>query len=148
MKPSDLIITGEKAEQALNQLQSATSLNLRRDDNGKITATGTANTPADQKLLEAINDTKVTVAINATSSNYTGPDIISSAGRWFAGGAFGGNKVTDNGNAVVAAQTINPDHFDVMATVSGQAAGVSVMHEALEAFIGAQDNPGTNASNI
>jgi hypothetical protein len=51
MDAKDVHINGDKAAQALKQVQSKTSLKVTRDDKtGKLSATGTAKTALDQKL--------------------------------------------------------------------------------------------------
>lgn len=137
-KASDVIITGDKKDEAFAQLKKSTNLKLTMDENGKVTATGKATTNADKALQNATTDTKVTVNVNATSSNYT------KGGNWFAGGAFGGSEVKKDGK-VEATQTVNPDHTKKMEDLSGVPTGVSVLHEILEAYQGAKDNPGTSA---
>jgi RHS repeat-associated protein len=133
---NDVIINGDKAKDALKQLQKATSLKLSRDETtGKVTATGTAKTDADKKLQAAITDAKVVVNVNATSSNYT------SDGKFFVGGSFGGSEVKDD--KTVATQTVNPDQTKQIDNFYDVKEGVSVEHEVLEAYVGATDHPGT-----
>lgn len=138
MAPTDVIITGDKSKETFKQLQQSTSLKLKMDDNGKVTATGTAKTDADKKLQEAITDANVTVQVNGTSSNFT------EDGKWFVGGAFGGSKVGEDGK-VVATQTVNPDQTKKIDEFYEAPKGASVMHEVLEAYIGAKDSPGSGA---
>lgn len=133
-------INGDKATEATSQLQKSTSLTITRDEKtGKLSATGEAKTEADKKLKAAIDDTKVTVKVNATSSNYT------ENGKWFVGGAFGGSTKNEDGT-VTANQTVNPDHTQKIDEFYKAPEGVSVMHEVLEAYIGAKDNPGNGAA--
>jgi RHS repeat-associated protein len=119
MQGVDVIITGDKAKEAFKQLQASTSLKLSMDDNGKVTATGKTKTDADKKLQEATTDASVEVQLNATSSNYT------------------------KDGKTVASQTVNPDQTEKIDKFYGTAKGVSVLHEVLEAFIGAKDSPGS-----
>ena len=134
----DVIITGDKAKEAFKQLQQSTSLKLSKDETGKVTATGKAKTEADKKLQEAITDVSVKVQVNATSSNY------SDNGKWFVGGAFGGSEVQKDGTTV-ATQTVNPEHTKQIDELNDASKGSSVLHEVLEAFIGAKDSPGAKA---
>jgi len=132
-------INGDKAKEATAQLQKSTNLTITRDEKtGQLSAAGEAKTDADKKLQEAINDKNVDVKVDATSSNYT------KDGNWFVGGAFGGSVKKDDGT-VVANQTINPDHTKEIDKMNEMPKGTSVLHEVLEAFNGAKDNPGTKA---
>jgi RHS repeat-associated protein len=135
----EVYITGNKANEATDQLKKSTSLNITRDDKtGKLTATGVAKTDADKTLLSAIKDKSVVVQVNATSSNYTGE------GKWFAGGAFGGSKVNPDGKTYTS-QTVNPEQTKKIDNFYGAALGVSVLHEVLESYIGGTDSPGIGA---
>lgn len=138
MKADDVIITGNKAQEAFNQLNASTSLKLKMDDNGKVTASGKAKTDADKILLEAINSTSVEVNINATSSNFT------DAGNWYVGGAFGGSTVDGNGK-VITDQTVNPEMTQKIDEFYGVQKGVSVLHEVIESYIGGKESPGIGA---
>ena len=104
------------------------------DNEGKITAKGTAKTDADKKLQQAVNDKNITVNINATSSNYTNKR------HWFIGGAFGGSTIK-NGK-VITSQTVNPDITKKIDNFYGFSSGVSMLHEAIESYIGGKDHPG------
>jgi RHS repeat-associated protein len=136
--PFDVIITGDKQKQVFKQLNQSTSLDLSIDDNGKVSATGTANTQADQDLLTAINDNSVVVNVDATKDNYT------AGGNWFVGGAFGGSTVDANG-VTQTTQTVNPKHTKTIDKFYGSEKGVTVMHEVLESYFGGRDNPGNGA---
>ena len=134
----EVYITGNESDAATKQLQSSTSLTLKKDENtGKISATGEAKTDADKKLLTAINDPNVAVNVNATSSNYT------ENGNWFAGGAFGGSIVTDG--KTNATQTVNPGGTEAIDKINEMPKGTSMLHEVLESYIGAKEAPGTQA---
>jgi len=130
----DVIIKGNKSKEVFNQLNASTSLKLKIDDNGKVTAKGRAKTDADKTLLEAINSTTVEVNINATDSNFT------SDGKWFVGGAFGGSKVK-NGKTITN-QTVNPEQAKKIDNFYGVEKGVTVLHEVLESYFGGKDSPG------
>ncbi|HEY5750649.1 MAG TPA: RHS repeat-associated core domain-containing protein [Chryseolinea sp.] len=134
----DVVIGGDKKDDVFKQLQKSTSLKLSMDGNGKVTATGKAKTDADKKLMAATTDKKVVVKVNATSSNY------SQNGKWFAGGAFGGSEVKEDGK-VEAKQTVNPGHTEKIDEMTNAPKGTSVLHEVLEAYIGATDSPGSGA---
>ena len=56
MSADDVIIQGENAKKVFKQLNSSTSLRLKRDKKtGRISAKGKAKTDKDKALLEAIN---------------------------------------------------------------------------------------------
>lgn len=134
----DVIITGDKSQEAFNQLQSSTSLKLKMDGNGKVTASGKAKTDADKKLLEATTDANVVVQVNATSSNFT------ESGHWYIGGAYGGSTVGADGKTYTT-QTVNPEMTGKIDEFYGMKNGVSVMHEVIESYIGGVESPGVGA---
>jgi RHS repeat-associated protein len=132
-------VNGDKAKEATSQLQKSTSLTITRDEKtGKLSETGEAKTAADKKLKAAIDDPKVVVKINATSKNFD------KDGAMVIGGRFDGSTKNSDGT-VTANQTVNPDQQKTLDNVTGRGAGVGVLHETLEAYIGAKDNPGTSA---
>jgi len=142
MGVNDVIIRGDKAKEAFEQLQQSTSLKLKMDDNGKVTATGKVQTDADKALQTAVNDKENIVVVDATSSNYT------KDGNWFVGGAFGGSDLMfggKNDGKAVATQTVNPDQTKKIDEFYGAPKGTSIMHEILEGYIGAKDSPGSGA---
>ncbi|MBK7336666.1 MAG: RHS repeat-associated core domain-containing protein [Saprospirales bacterium] len=68
---NDVIIGGDQAEQAVAELNKSTSLKITRNSvTGKLFAAGNANSPAEVKLLAAINDKTNHVMLNATSSYF------------------------------------------------------------------------------
>ena len=95
-------INGDKSKEALKQVQDNTSLkSLVTIKPGSFQQLVKQKRMQIRKLLAAINDTKVKVNINATSSNST------SNGNYFVGGAFGGSTVNKDGT-VSTSQTVNP----------------------------------------
>ncbi len=136
LAPNDVIITGKKAKEAFKQLNSSTSLRLKMDSKGNVTAKGKAKTNADVALLEAINSTTVEVNLKATSDNFT------DSGHWFVGGAFEGSETKDG--KTIANQTVNPDMTETIDQFYNTDSGVSLLHEVLEAYIGGKESPGTN----
>jgi RHS repeat-associated protein len=141
MAPTDVFITGDKAKDVFKQLQQSTSLKLTRDEEtGKVTATGKAKTHADEKLLAATTDASVEVKIDATTSP-TDPN-----GSWFAGGAFGGSEVKDG--KTVANQSVDPEQTKEIDKMYEMPKGTSVLHEVLEAFIGAKNSPGAKSTTF
>ena len=138
MGVNDVHINGDKSKEAFKQLQQSTSLKLTRDEEtGKVTATGEAKTDADKKLQAATTDANVDVRIDATTSS-TDPN-----GKWFVGGAFGGSEVKDG--KTVANQKVDPAQTKELDKMYEMPKGTAVLHEVLEAFIGAKNSPGTTA---
>ena len=143
MGVNDVIITGDKAKMAFKQLQASTNYKLTRDKStGKVTAgelkKGTTATRADTKLREATRDANVTVNVNTTDSNYL------PSGDWFVGGAYGGSVQNTDGT-VTATQTVNPEMTGKLDKFYGMQNGVTMLHEVIESFIGAEDSPGVGA---
>jgi len=152
----DLVITGDEADKAVAQMQSATTMTLTRDPNtGKVTAAGEAKTENDKKLLSVINSTEITVNVDATNSS-----TFEFNGQTYGtrrGGAFLGNTVTNSTvttefqtgikpfemssftydiTTVNAYQFVNPnmlEDFDIFAGTPGNA----MLHEVTEAYSGA-----------
>ncbi|MDM1044965.1 type IV secretion protein Rhs [Myroides sp. 1354] len=132
----EVIIKGEKKQEAFEQLKASTKLNLTMDANGKV---GTDNTKAksksDKKLLEAINSTNVQVNVNATDSNYN------SSGRWIVGGSYEGSEVDESG-VVQTMQTVNPSQTDKIDGFYKMKKGTTMKHEVLESYLGGIRSPG------
>ena len=139
MSVDDVIITGAMKDKAFQQLQASTSLTLTMDKGGKVTATGQATTPSDQKLQEATTDKSVTVVLNATKENTV---VTSNGVKTFDGDAFMGSTVNAD-KTVTANQTINPTSAEKIDTVSGQPAGTVAKHAVMEAYIGAKTDAGS-----
>ena len=161
----ELVITGDKADKAVAQMQSATTMTLTRDPNtGKVTATGEAKTENDKKLLSVINSTEITVNVEATNSS-----TFEFNGQTYGtrgGGAFLGNSVTNSTvtnefqtgikpfemssftydiTTVDAYQFVNPnmlEDFDIFAGTPGNA----MLHEVTEAYSGALISQKTGVS--
>jgi len=137
MAPDEVIITGGQSQQALQELQKSVQgqLNLAMDQNGKVSytqvGTGTLSNDA-QQLVNAVNDSSITVNVSATSNTVT------STGNLYIGGAFMGNTVTTSatGNTVSANQEINPGVLGTMSTYYNQP-GADTLHEVTEAYQGA-----------
>jgi RHS repeat-associated protein len=138
---ADIHITGEAAEQATEQLDASTSLNIIRDSKiGKISATGEARNENDELLLEAINNPDIDVQVNA--SNESNENIF--------GGGFMGNEITKedaenyqtNGcpsiKKVVSKQLVNPNELSFIDKVGDtDGSGKAMLHEITESYIGA-----------
>ncbi|TCN60147.1 RHS repeat-associated core domain-containing protein [Flavobacterium circumlabens] len=139
MAPNDVIVNGENADKFVKQLSAGTSLTISRDEKtGKLKAEGTAETGADETLLKAINDDKITINIDATKANQIDEGFI-------VGGAFLGNTVNDDGTKT-AKQVVNPDQTEVLEKLAEAPIGTIAMHETIEAYQGARFAPGAKAS--
>jgi hypothetical protein len=136
-----VVITGDAADKATEQLNSSTSLKITKADDGTLKADGKAETKADKALLTAINDENVTVNVNATSSN---TNVINGEEKDLIIGSFGGNTVNDDGT-VTAETTVNPNQTEIAGEFYGVEAGTYVAHEISESFNAAVDFPGTQA---
>ena len=131
----EIRLAGNATKETFKQLNSSTSLKLSIKD-GVISAKGNAKTNADRMLLSAIQDKNVIVGINTTNSNYT------EQGNWFVGGAFGGNKVGEDGKTYTD-QTINPIMAKNIDNFYDLGNGVTTLHEVLESYIGGVESPGS-----
>ena len=68
----EVFITGPDADKATAALNKKSNLNITRDaETGKLSATGTAETDADKKLLEAITNKKTSVTLNTVKRTNT-----------------------------------------------------------------------------
>lgn len=130
----EVIINGDLADKAVEQLNTASSLGVTRGEGGKL-HTSTLDTKqynnlsaVDQKLYDAITSTDVSVKIDATSKNFTSDHTM------IIGGHFEGNTKNSDGT-VTANQTINPNQMDVIDQLTQRGAGVGTVHETLEAYI-------------
>ncbi len=131
----DIIVKGKLAQKYVDQLDSSSSLKITRDEKtGKLSATGEAKTEHDQQLLNAINDPKITVNINATDKNKKN-------GKFIFGDSFDGSSKKKN-DLVVAKQTINPNQAEVIEEFAGMDKGSVAKHGTLESYFGAQQSPG------
>jgi len=128
----ELYIRGSEAEAATAELQKSTSLTLTRDEKtGKVSATGTAETKEDKKLLKVINSTSVAVGISAESTTTTDSQQL------YVGGAFSGNALNgeDGDYSVSAKQEVNPGVLEKASTANGKP-GADMLHEVTEAYEG------------
>ncbi len=138
MAPEDVIIKGTEKQAAFKELQSSVSseLTLSMDKSGKVSYTqnGTGKLSKDaQQLTSAIDDSSVTVNVNAENTTTT------AAGDLYIGGAFSGNTVAKDasGNTTVTAeQEINPGVLNKASTGNGKP-GADILHEVTEAYQGA-----------
>lgn len=140
LAPENVIINGVNADKATADLNASTSLNITRDEKtGKLSATGEAKTEADIELQNAINDTEITVEVNAVDGFRTKDGVP------FIGGSFDGSVVNKDGT-ITASQTVNPDTLETIDTVSGSDKGAGVKHDVLESYEGSKHNRDTGGS--
>ena len=145
MKGEDVILHGALKQEALDQLQASVQgqLNLSMDSKGKVTATaveGAELSEASQTLMAATTDTNIDVHLFTTDSFST-----PSSGSAFVGGAFQGSKVRENGT-IDAVNLVNPTVLGEMDSFFERDGGVGMLHEAIEAYKGAQLSPGSPPS--
>lgn len=133
MSVDDVVITGNKKEETLQQLNKGSELTFTIDDNGKVNAAQNFTGPltqADTELLSATTDSSYTVSINSTdgfvSTDGTGAMMTSL-------GAFDGSVKNADGT-MTANQTVNPDFAVAVDNHVGRQEGVGVVHETLEAI--------------
>ncbi len=121
----------------LSQLRASTSLTIEYDVKAnRIKVFGTPTNDADKKLLEASMSDIVDVNIYLTDKSYftsrSGIDIP------LLGGSFEGSQT--EGNCTITTQWVNPNHMKAISEADISKNGV--LHETLESYIGAIDNPG------
>lgn len=154
----EVYITGSEADAATKQLNASSSLNISRDaKTGKVSATGTAATKNDEKLLEAINSKVVTVNITADNSKTLSDG--KGGKNLMVGGAFGGNTVstktetstidmgfedavgnitfdiTTTTTTASTKQNVNPKVLGAMDKANGNS-GQGMLHETIESYNG------------
>lgn len=133
MSVDDVVITGNKKEETLAQLNKGSELTFTMDENGKVSASQDFVGPlteADAELQSATTDSSFTASINSTdgfvSTDGTGA-MMSSLG------AFDGSVKNADGT-MTANQTVNPDFGAKVDNHVGRPEGVGVVHETLEAI--------------
>lgn len=142
MEAETVIVTGDAAKQATQDLNNSSSLNITMDKDGKLSATGNAETKADKELLKAINDKNITVNVNATYSN----SVTNSIGETkdLLIGAFQGSTVNPDGT-VDAHTSVNPNQTTIAGAFYEADSGTYIAHEILESYNAAKDSPGTQS---
>ncbi len=132
----EVIIKGEKKQEAFEQLQASTKLNLTMDANGKVdTNDKRGGSKSDKKLFDAIKSPTIQVDVNATDSNYY------SETKAMLGGVYEGSTIDESGK-VIANQTVNPRQMGDIDEFYNMPKGTTAKHEILEAYIGADKSPG------
>lgn len=146
MQSEDVIIKGNKSQEALQQLQAATQgqLNLSMDSNGKVTATqveGSTLSQGASELLAATTDNSITVNVSATDNDFTsdgaGPLFGYFAGNKSSNSPIDGSLVGSPGQKTVASQEVNADATRNYSKADGNP-GQSMLHEVTEAYRGAR----------
>ena len=153
MGPTDVFILGADAKKAFNELQKATNLKLKMDDQtGQITIIGgTAKTTRDENLKTAITDSKREVDVFTTKDNQVNSPHYSTSiiGSAIVVDAWGGGTVVKDGteNIAVNEQIINMDMAKLDGKVGANSPGQNVFHAVMEGYFSAADYPGANPDN-
>jgi|688.fasta_scaffold03698_5 hypothetical protein len=141
----DVYIYGPDADKAVTALNNSSSLGISRDaSSGKLSASGKASNPAEQKLVEAINDNSIDVNL-ITKSEGTFDSKDGTKANPLLPGGFEGSEVINV--RTVATQFINIDAAKNVAGIIGETTGATITHEINEAYIGGKINPGGNYDN-
>ncbi len=148
----EVFIFGKDAEKAVNALKTSTSLQLIYNiETGQIMATGLPKNPADAKLLEAINNPNIRVELYTTKATKAPNGDIMLGGSYEVSvkRLITGDDKFQTKEIVVTKQLINMDQLEKIGNSKIPGAGTTgenVLHEALESYIGGQDNPGEGYS--
>jgi RHS repeat-associated protein len=139
MSPFDVVINGDLASKAVDQLNSSVEgqLTITRDEgSGQLSYERTGEGPLTkdaQQLVNAIDDRSVIVNVDANSSN-----VSTVTGESIFGGEFQGSTTTTDafGNSVTETkQQINPNQAEVIDRVTGEPGKVT-QHEVVESYLG------------
>jgi RHS repeat-associated protein len=134
---NEVYIHGSQAEDILNYLQKQMPyLNLNLD-NGKLIYSGNGMNEREQKLIEAINS-DIKVNLFSSDENYYFDE--NNKMRSIIIGAYGGSSY-DKYGILNANQYINLNHAKTSNEVGGWTESEIVLHEILEAYIGATNYP-------
>ena len=130
MAPTDVIITGNKSNEAFQQLKTSVNgqLNLSMDNNGKVTATQVEGSNLSQgasDLLTATTDTNITVNVSATDNDFLSDNSAPNMGQF-----MGAEKVNGHTNT---RQEINPEALGAMDVINGKN-GQTTLHEVTESY--------------
>jgi RHS repeat-associated protein len=120
----EVYIIGNQYIEAFYSLQKSTSLKLSINDEGKILAEGKAQNRNDEKLLKAINSSKVKVVIYADNSNDENP----------YGGAYMGSSYSKESGKVESCNHINMELLSKLETDSEAPSGSGILHEITEGY--------------
>ncbi|MGC4041923.1 MAG: hypothetical protein QM710_14360 [Flavobacterium sp.] len=133
MAPEDnIVITGDKKEETLQQLNKGSELTFTMDNNGTVSATQNFVGPltqADNELMNATTDSSYTASLNSTDGFKT----MDGTNTYLTSlGSFDGSVQNADGT-MTANQTVNPDFGARVDNHVGRQEGVGVVHETLEA---------------
>lgn len=148
MQNKDVIITGSEKDKAFEQLQASVQgqLNLSMDKKGKVTASkieGAEQTDASNLLFHAANVDKEHIVTLQTDSDLR-MDSSGDGSVQHQGGAYAGSYQYEG--KVYAKNVVNPDFLGKLDTMMEKAKGISILHEALEGYIGSVLSPGSPAA--
>ncbi|WP_332454813.1 DUF6443 domain-containing protein [Chryseobacterium aquaticum] len=138
----DVIITGNRSQEALNELQASVKgeLELTIDNAGKVSAVQISDKKLSQgasDLLLATVDRGTIVNVSATDDDFTSDN---SAPRL---GSFMGNKFTNTEKTTISTnQDINPDALHKMDIINKDP-GKSTLHETTESYLGGKISQST-----
>jgi len=140
----EVYIIGPDAEVAANQLNEATSLDIKWDPNTcKLTATGEPLNAAEEKLLEAINSAEIDVILETTKARILDSQKDGEKNIMLIPAMYeGSTDLRKEVGKVIANQIVNADISSKLAEVRGESPGEALIHEINEAFIGAKLFPG------
>ena len=125
--------------------KSAPNLKIYRTSTGQIKASGTAVTPNEFQLLNAINDPNIVVKVNASSDSklagkFLGA-VISKNTEVIPLDIFNKSITSTILNITTSASTqqdVNPENLAIIDNVYKGTPGQSMLHEVIESFIGGE----------
>jgi RHS repeat-associated protein len=129
MGVNDVTIIGSKKDVAFQQLQSSTKMELKMDQDGRVTTTSAAQSSDDKMLLAAINNPSISVQLQAHDSNFS-----ERSGKPMVVDAFMGNSTTDD--CTTAFMEISVDAAKRWDDATGKQ-GNTAIHATIEGYVGA-----------
>ena len=129
-----LVLTGDDIESLINTINSRlNSVSISVNENGLVSYIQKSGKPKkankyDKKLMEIMEDSKITV--NATAQKSSDLDD----GNYFYGGAFMGNTYDDENDEVNAYQVLNPSILNKLSKDNTKEEGQDIFHELTEAY--------------
>jgi|GEM_PF-4929178 len=139
----DIIIYGEAKDINLyvSQIKSRTKLDVEFDfQSSTLIVSGVAKNKQDKLLLEASQNSKISVNIYTTSSSFFKSRYDEDKKVALLGGAFEGSEIIEG--KTITTQWVNPYHFKNIEDQHVRKAGFLALHELFESYIGGQDYPG------
>ena len=132
-----IIITGNDNKKAAKELNKTTSIDIKMDKEGVLSATGKAANEYEQNLLDAINSDDININLKTVNQEVIAIDGVKGE---MSVGAYGGSSIKDG--KVEALQYVNMDHTEKVENGGGPKQGNLVGHEAVEAWKAAHENGG------